>query len=178
MMEEVRQLVSEGKTVSMTVKGHSMSPFIVHLRDELTLGPFEDADIRRGTVALVRDIHGNYLIHRILKRKTFTLPTDTSTDTAVSGAGAASSTDIIGTKAGTHTVDRVLLQGDGNIGQQEVAELPDVIAILYSIQRKGKTYQVYPRPCLTWRIYSRVWLWLTPLRRYLLGAWRRLRKIF
>ena len=68
MMEEIRTLVSEGKSVTLTVKGNSMNPFIVHLRDRMTLGPWEDEDIRKGTVALVRDSRGNYVIHRIIKR--------------------------------------------------------------------------------------------------------------
>lgn len=68
MMEEIRTLVSEGKSVTLTVKGNSMNPFIVHLRDRMTLGPWEDEDIRKGTVALVRDIRGDYVIHRIIKR--------------------------------------------------------------------------------------------------------------
>jgi len=68
MMEEIRTLISEGKTVSLTVKGNSMNPFMVHLRDQITLGPWKDADIRKGTVALVKDIRGNYLIHRIIRR--------------------------------------------------------------------------------------------------------------
>ena len=68
MMEEIRTLISEGKTVSLTVKGNSMNPFMVHLRDQITLGPWKNEDIRRGTVALVRDTKGNYLIHRIIRR--------------------------------------------------------------------------------------------------------------
>ena len=68
MMEEIRTLISEGKTVSLTVKGNSMNPFMVHLRDQITLGPWKDEDIKAGTVALVRDIRGNYLIHRIIRR--------------------------------------------------------------------------------------------------------------
>ena len=68
MMEEIRTLISEGKTVSLTVKGNSMNPFMVHLRDQITLGPWKDEDIRKGTVALVKDIRGNYLIHRIIRR--------------------------------------------------------------------------------------------------------------
>ena len=63
MMEEIRKLVSEGKTVTITAKGNSMNPFIVHLRDHITLGPWEQEDIRKGTVALVKDNRGNYLIH-------------------------------------------------------------------------------------------------------------------
>ena len=68
MMEEIRTLVSEGKTVTLTVKGNSMNPFIVHLRDRMTIGPWKDEDIRKGTVALVMDTRGSYVIHRIIKR--------------------------------------------------------------------------------------------------------------
>lgn len=67
-MEEIRALISEGKTVSLTVKGNSMNPFIVNLRDQITIGPWKDEDIREGCVALVKDIRDNYLIHRIIRR--------------------------------------------------------------------------------------------------------------
>ena len=69
MMEEIRTLVAEGKTVTLTVKGNSMNPFIVHLRDRMTIGPWKDEDIRKGTVALVKDTRGNYVIHRIIRRE-------------------------------------------------------------------------------------------------------------
>ena len=69
MMEEIRTFVSEGKTVTLTVKGNSMNPFIVHLRDRMTIGPWKDENIRKGTVALVKDTRGNYVIHRIIKRE-------------------------------------------------------------------------------------------------------------
>lgn len=67
MMEEIRTLINEGKTVNITVKGNSMNPFMVHLRDQMTLGPWKEEDLRKGTVALVRDTRGNHLIHRIIK---------------------------------------------------------------------------------------------------------------
>ena len=38
MMEQIRELIAEGKTVTLTVKGNSMNPFMVHLRDQITLG--------------------------------------------------------------------------------------------------------------------------------------------
>ena len=69
MYKEISKLIAEGSTVSLTVKGYSMNPFLVHLRDQITLGPWTDSDIRRGTVALVRDIRGNVLIHRIIHRQ-------------------------------------------------------------------------------------------------------------
>ncbi len=68
MMEEIRVLISEGQSVTLTVKGNSMNPFLVNLRDQVSLGPWEDEDIKKGTVALVKDTRGIYLIHRIIKR--------------------------------------------------------------------------------------------------------------
>jgi hypothetical protein len=68
MMEEIRELISEGRTVSLTVKGNSMNPFLVSMRDQMKLGPWKDQDIRKGCVALVKDNRNNYLIHRIIER--------------------------------------------------------------------------------------------------------------
>lgn len=137
MMEEVRRLIAEGKTVSITVKGNSMNPFIVHLRDRMTLGPWKDQDIRKGTVALVKDFRGNYVIHRIIRRDEKT----------------------------------VTLLGDGNLGLYETASFDNIIAIMYSIDRKGRTWS---RDSFIWRVYSRLWMRLTPVRRYPLAIWRRL----
>ena len=137
MMEEIRGLISEGKTVNITVKGNSMNPFLVHLRDQMTLGPWKDKDLHKGTVALVRDIYGNHLIHRIIKRQD----------------------------------DKVVLLGDGNIKQTETATLDNVIGIMYSITRKGRTYT---SSSLIWRAYSAFWMLLTPIRRYPLALWRKI----
>ena len=56
MMEQIRELIAEGKTVTLTVKGNSMNPLMVHLRDQITLGPWKDEDIKAGTVALVKEL--------------------------------------------------------------------------------------------------------------------------
>ena len=69
MFEETSKLIAEGNTVTITATGYSMNPGIVHMRDQITLGPWTDSDIRPGTVALVRDIRGNIIIHRIIRRK-------------------------------------------------------------------------------------------------------------
>ena len=68
MMEEIRTLISEGRTVELTAKGYSMNPFIVHLKDQLSLGPWEDDMIRKGTVVLVKDNRGAFVLHRIISR--------------------------------------------------------------------------------------------------------------
>ena len=69
MMAEIRQLISEGKRVSICAKGYSMNPFIMHMRDQITLGPWTDEDIRKGAVVLVKDIRGLYVVHRIIRRE-------------------------------------------------------------------------------------------------------------
>ena len=137
MMEEIRTLVSEGKTVTLTVKGNSMNPFIVHLRDRMTIGPWKDEDIRKGTVALVKDTRGNYVIHRIIRKDK----------------------------------DTVTLLGDGNVGFTETATLDNIIGIMHSIDRKGRTWT--PESTI-WRLYSWFWMTLTPMKRYPLALWRKL----
>ena len=137
MMEEIRTLISEGHTVSLTVKGNSMNPFLVSMRDQMTLGPWKKEEIRKGCVALVKDIKGNYLIHRIIH-------TDEAT---------------------------VTLIGDGNIGLQETARYEDIIGIMYNITRKGKVWTSESR---IWKLYSCIWMFLLPVRRWPLGAWRRI----
>ena len=69
MFIEISKLIAEGSCVTITAKGYSMNPFLYHLRDQITLGPWTDKDIRKGVVALVRDVRGNVLIHRIIRRK-------------------------------------------------------------------------------------------------------------
>ena len=67
-IEEVRKLISEGRYVTITAKGYSMNPFIVHVRDQIILGPWNDADIKEGAVVLIQDEHGNCFMHRITHR--------------------------------------------------------------------------------------------------------------
>ena len=40
LLPEVARLISEGHTVTLTVRGNSMNPFLVDRRDRLVLGPF------------------------------------------------------------------------------------------------------------------------------------------
>lgn len=136
MMTEISRLVSEGKTVTITAKGYSMNPFIVHLKDQITLGPWKDEQIKEGAVVLAKDTRGAYLIHRIIKRKG----------------------------------DWLILMGDGNIGLTETARISDVIGLMQSVTKKGRTYSVQS---LRWRLYSWFWKMLTPVRRYPLALWRR-----
>ncbi|RRD80435.1 peptidase S41 [Alloprevotella sp. OH1205_COT-284] len=69
--------------------------------------------------------------------------------------------------------DLLTLQGDGNVGMTEHCRRSEVIGIAQGFYRKGSR-----KPDLTsglkWRIYSQIWLSLTPIRRYILFIYRRL----
>lgn len=71
------------------------------------------------------------------------------------------------------TQDQLTLMGDGNVGTTEACTINDVIGIVTLFYRKGRT-----KPDSVngwkWKTYSRIWLTLTPFRRYILAIHRRL----
>lgn len=71
------------------------------------------------------------------------------------------------------TQDQLTLMGDGNVGTTEACTINDVIGIVTLFYRKGRT-----KPDSVngwkWKTYSRIWLTLTPIRRYILAIHRRL----
>ena len=69
LLPEMGRLIGEGHTVTLTVKGASMSPFIVHLRDKVVLGPFEADALKKGDVVLAREHGGQFVLHRIIARE-------------------------------------------------------------------------------------------------------------
>ena len=113
-----------------------MNPFIMHLRDQIVLGPWKDEEIRKGTLVLAKTDKG-YVIHRVIRRKG----------------------------------NLITLMGDGNIGLTEQADVKEIIARVYSLKRKGRTYGT---DGLIWRLYSWFWMLITPVKRYPLALWRRL----
>lgn len=139
MMDAVRKLIDSGKTVTISLKGNSMNPYIVHLRDSMTLRKATDADVRKGTVALVLTDDGHYVLHRIY---------------AVDG-------------------DVITMLGDGNVKMTEKCTRANIIGVMQSLDRKGHTVTPESRE---WKLYSRLWNFLTPVRRYPLALWRRLHR--
>lgn len=66
---------------------------------------------------------------------------------------------------------QVRLMGDGNLGGDERCTLDEVAARAeYVISRHGRRHYLYTK----WRVRaSRLWWWLKPLRRIILGVYRR-----
>lgn len=62
----MRDLVNEGKEVSMLVAGSSMSPFLVHYRDTIYFAR-PDRALRSGDMVFYQRDNGQFIMHRIIK---------------------------------------------------------------------------------------------------------------
>ncbi|WP_294634930.1 hypothetical protein [uncultured Bacteroides sp.] len=69
LLPEVARLISEGHTVTLTVRGNSMNPFLVDRRDSIVLGSFAEADLQPGIAVLARESTGCIVFHRIISRR-------------------------------------------------------------------------------------------------------------
>lgn len=147
-LPHVCALVAEGHNVSIRAKGNSMRPFLESGRDIAILSP-SDA-YRVGDVVLAEIEKGRYVLHRIDG-----LHTPDGQPLKV----AASDPDV-----------RVTLRGDGNVRGTESCLLGDVRCIASGFVRKGKQWNT--STSRFWRIYSRLWPALLPVRRYLLALYR------
>lgn len=62
----LRELVDEGKTVSLLISGSSMSPFLIHHRDTIYFRK-PDRPLKRGDMVFYQRRNGQYVMHRIQK---------------------------------------------------------------------------------------------------------------
>ena len=60
------ELLEQGKEVSLTITGNSMSPFMVHGRDEILIAP-PNGEWKKGDMAFFRRANGQYVMHRICR---------------------------------------------------------------------------------------------------------------
>ena len=65
-MPILRELLEQGKEVSLTITGSSMTPFIVHGRDEILIAP-PNGQWKKGDMAFFRRTNGQYIMHRICR---------------------------------------------------------------------------------------------------------------
>lgn len=63
---QVRDLLREGCSVRIRVRGQSMLPFF-RSGSEILLRPVRDDDFRRGSVVLARTQQGHFVVHRIYR---------------------------------------------------------------------------------------------------------------
>lgn len=72
--------------------------------------------------------------------------------------------------------DNITLLGDGNLNVEHCSK-KDVKAQVIGFYRKGRN-KLETIEGRKWKVYSKVWKTLLPIRRYLLGIYRRWVKIF
>lgn len=64
----LKELVEDGKEVSMLVSGASMSPFLGHARDTVCFQK-PDRELRVGDIVFYQRLSGQYVMHRICRVK-------------------------------------------------------------------------------------------------------------
>lgn len=65
LMPQLLALVAEGHTVTITARGNSMRPLLVHERDKIVIGRLQDT-VSVGDVVLALLSTGNYVLHRVV----------------------------------------------------------------------------------------------------------------
>ena len=60
----LRDLVEDGKEVSMLISGSSMNPFLIHQRDYILMKK-PDRELKAGDMVFFQRRNGAYVMHRI-----------------------------------------------------------------------------------------------------------------
>lgn len=63
-MKVVQELLEEGRDVPLVITGNSMSPFLIHGRDQILISKI-NRPLKRGDMAFFRRTTGQYIMHRI-----------------------------------------------------------------------------------------------------------------
>lgn len=64
----LREIAESGKVVSLRIAGNSMSPFLVHGRDYIYFTK-PDRELKSGDMVFYQRWNGQYVMHRIYKKK-------------------------------------------------------------------------------------------------------------
>lgn len=64
LLAQVREVIREGHTATINVKGYSMRPFLEHCRDKVCLSPVGTLAV--GDAVLAEIAPGKYVLHRII----------------------------------------------------------------------------------------------------------------
>lgn len=65
----IAEELAENRRASFVVTGMSMWPFLCHGRDRAVLEAVKPEEIRKGDIVLLRTVLGNYLLHRVTRRR-------------------------------------------------------------------------------------------------------------
>ncbi len=63
----MREVLSDGGTFSITVRGNSMLPFLRDLRDQAVFAPLAGRKIKRGDIVFYQRASGQFVMHRVYR---------------------------------------------------------------------------------------------------------------
>lgn len=63
---EVEQLISQGESVTITIKGNSMRPWLQNSKHKVIVKPLANSILQCGDIALFR-YKGKHILHRVVK---------------------------------------------------------------------------------------------------------------
>lgn len=66
-LAEICEVIREGHTIVIPIKGSSMLPFLAEARDQVMLGPVSH-ELRPGDIVLYRRRNGQFILHRIVQK--------------------------------------------------------------------------------------------------------------
>ena len=135
-LPEIVKMLNEGHTVTLTLRGNSMRPFLEDCRDKALF--VKPTTIAVGDPVLAEIAPKHFVLHRIV---------------AING-------------------EAVTLLGDGNL-LTEHCKKKDIVGAVIGFYRKGRN-TLDRTNGWKWRCYSYVWTSLRPIRRYLLGIYRKI----
>ena len=98
----VEEIIAEGRSVEMTVKGFSMRPFVRNERDVVVLSPLASDSLRVGMVLLFR-YKGRHTLHRLVAMSGSRL--------IMEGDGNYRTTEVVGPEDVVAYVSEVRLEG-------------------------------------------------------------------
>lgn len=134
------ELMEQGHTVTLGLRGVSMRPFLEDQRDTAMMKKADKCSI--GEPVLAEIAPGKYVLHRLI---------------AIDG-------------------ENVTLLGDGNL-RPEYCKVSDIKAQIIGFYRKGRD-TMDTIDGRKWKTYSCIWMALRPIRRWLLGFYRRWVRVF
>ena len=135
-LPEIVRMLNEGHTVTLTLRGYSMRPFLENCRDKALF--IKPSRINVGDPVLAEIAPKHFVLHRII---------------AIDG-------------------EAITLLGDGNL-TPEYCQKKDIVGAVIGFYRKGRT-TLDRTDGKKWRYYSYIWTGLRPIRRYLLGVYRKI----
>ncbi len=147
----LRDLIREGREVSMNVSGSSMAPFLIHNRDRIIFRA-PDRELKRGDIVFYERDGGQFVCHRIYRTKIAQAPDadNNSANTAFDNQAASS------------LQPQYYMVGDNQTKIEGPLRRDQIFAIITKVNRKGKWYEPGD---FWWDFFAKVWIRIVPLRR-------------